>query len=38
MAILSTPILSSVQAFDPTNIEVFQFYYSGNQIEKKELL
>lgn len=38
MAILPTPILSFVQAFDPTNIEVFQFYYSGNQIEKKRVV
>lgn len=38
MAILPTPILSSIQTFDPSSVEVFQFYYSGNQIEKKRIV
>mgnify|MGYP004500297593 CR=1 FL=1 len=38
MAILSTPILSSIQTFDPSYIKLFDFYYTGNQIEKKRVI
>ena len=38
MAILPTPILSSIQTFDPSYIKLFDFYYTGNQIEKKRVI
>lgn len=38
MATLPTPTLSLISTFDPSENNNIYFSYSGNQIEKRELL